>query len=192
VVRPVRSIIQGVALAALVQRVEGTYRSFAATSWIMTATTFLAILVIWHEYLVQVMGYVWTPTLIDSIVPFAFVGGEVFMTHFVANDLRNWLLASGATFLVAVAAWVVGWRQARLGRGENRAVFRSFPKAHRLRGILPGALGLLGIAGWARYDALGFSRSQVIAAIGMLSLLAVYVAISIPYWSHVAAHAPRH
>ena len=95
----------------------------------MTATTFLAILLIWHGYLVQVMGYVWTPTLIDSIVPFAFVGGEVFMAHFVANDLRNWLLASGATFLVGVAAWVVGWRQATLGRGANRAVFRSLPKA---------------------------------------------------------------
>jgi hypothetical protein len=54
-----------------------------------------------------------------------------------------------------------------------------------------GALGLLGIAGWAVYDALGLSRSQVVVAIGMLSLPVAYVVASVPYWNHVAAQAPR-
>ncbi len=179
------------ALAALVQRVETTNASFDATNWIMTATTFLAILVIWHEYLVQVMGFEWTPTLIDSIVPFAFVASEVFMAHFVAGDLRHWLLASGATFLVGLAAWLVGWNQARQGANANRAVLSDLPRGLRYRGLLSGAMGLAGIGAWALYDPLGFAQAEVVVATGFLGLLVVYVAISVPYWNFVAARAQK-
>lgn len=86
------------------------------------------------------MGSEWTPTLIDSIVPFAFVACEVFMAHFVANDLRHWLLASGATFLVGLAAWLVGWNEARRGAHDNRAVLGDLPRGLRYRGLLAGAM----------------------------------------------------
>jgi hypothetical protein len=184
------SIIQGVALAALVQRVESSYTSFGTASWIMTATTFLGILVIWQEYLTTVMGYVWVPTLLDSVVPFAFVAGEVFMAHFVANDLRNWLLAAGATFLVGVAAWLVTLSQIASGRGQRRGLARTLPLWQRLRGALSGAIGLIGIAGWALYNALGLWRIQVSVAIGMLCLLVGFMAASIPAWNRLAAQSP--
>ena len=65
------SIIQGVALSTLVVRVEATNTGFNAVAWLLTITTFLVILDIWNEYLMLVQAYVWLPSLLDSIVPFA-------------------------------------------------------------------------------------------------------------------------
>src|SRR5438270_417065 len=67
------SIIQGVALSTLVIRVEATSERFTAADWLLAAATLLTFLVVWHEYLMQALAYVWLPTLLDSVVPFGFL-----------------------------------------------------------------------------------------------------------------------
>lgn len=67
------SIVQGGVLTTLVARVEGTYGSFTAVDWILTATTFIALVAIWHGYLLRVLAYVWLPTYLDSLIPFGFL-----------------------------------------------------------------------------------------------------------------------
>ncbi len=61
------SIIQGVALSVLAARVEATYAQFDATDWLLTIATFLVFLEVWNEYLMQVLAFVWLPTLLGSL-----------------------------------------------------------------------------------------------------------------------------
>src|SRR5215831_18481843 len=107
------SIIQGVALSTLVVRVESTYSGFNTVAWLLTINTFLVILDICHEYLMMVLAYVWLPTLLDSIVPFAFVATELFLAHFVYGNVRGWLLAYAGCVLVGIAAWFLRNAQGR-------------------------------------------------------------------------------
>jgi hypothetical protein len=128
------SIIQGVALSTLVIRVESNSAQFDATNWLLAVTTFVGFLTVWNEYLMQVLMFVWVPTLLDSLVPFAFLASELFMAHFVYNGLRGWLLTLGqAQFVVALLAFalVIGfmgssvplWNQVlAYARGERRTV----------------------------------------------------------------------
>ncbi len=89
------SIIQGVALSTLVLRVEGAYAGFDAMAWLLTLDTFLTFLIVWHEYVLQVLAFVWLPTVLDTVVPFAFLAAELLLAHCVYQDLRLWLLALG-------------------------------------------------------------------------------------------------
>jgi len=119
------SIIQGVALAFLAARVEATYAQFDTANWLLTSATFVGFLTLWNEYLMQVLTFVWVPTLVDSLVPFAFLAGELFMAHFVYGGLRYWLLSLGLTFVVGTLASIVTNRQARNFPEENRDVARA-------------------------------------------------------------------
>src|SRR5579864_5838832 len=118
------SIIQGVALSVLAARVEATYAQFDATDWLLTIATCLVFLVVWNEYLMQVLAFVWVPTLLDSLVPFAFLACELFMAHFVYHNLRGWLLTLGLIFVVGGAAQILTVTQARSLADENRDMTR--------------------------------------------------------------------
>ena len=115
------SIIQGVALTALVVRVEALYPQFGAVDWVLAVTTFLVLVDIWHEYLMTVLAYVWTPTLLDTLIPFGFLAAELFLAHFV-NDLRPWLLSCGLVALVGAGAWLQSQLRVRELASENREV----------------------------------------------------------------------
>src|SRR6266540_4359542 len=58
------SIIQAAAVTALAARVELASAEFDAADWLLAAATFLAFILIWHEYLMQALAYVWLPTLV--------------------------------------------------------------------------------------------------------------------------------
>src|SRR5205823_3112042 len=103
------SIIQGVALSTLAIRVENTAPSFGIVEWLLSVTTFLVFLTVWNEYVLQVLAFVWVPSLLDwvpslldSLIPFAFLAAELFLAHFVAHDLRDWLLAFDAVGFVGI------------------------------------------------------------------------------------------
>ena len=183
------SIIQGVALAALVQRVESNYPAFDLTSWLLTAATFLVVFSIWHEYLMMIMGYTWVPNLLDSIVPFAFLAAELFMTHFVFHDLRNWLLSYGALLLVGLAAWLLTSVQARSSSAQNQEMIAATRSQVRLRVPVIAGVMVLTFGCWALYSAAGLQRAQpVIASLVLLSIV-LYLGSSVPYWNRVGSRA---
>jgi len=186
------SIIQGVALGALVQRVEATYADFDAVDWALTAITFLVILDVWHEYLMMVLAYVWIPTLVDSIVPFAFLAAELFMAHFVFHDLRHWLLAAGVCSLVGVGAAGAKVLQARTLMEENRELHRVLAPQNRVRGLLAVVLAVLTLAAWAFYDRLRLEESALVVALVVLSAVSVLIASSVPYLNRILLFAQEH
>jgi hypothetical protein len=177
------SIIQGVALTTLVVRVESTYPGFNAVAWLLTITTFLVILDIWHEYLMMVLAYVWLPTLLDSIVPFAFVATELFLAHFVYGNVRGWLLAYAGCYLVGIAAWFLQNAQVRKLDEENRSVHNRLASYDRFRGVLVVILAILSLLAWALYDVLRLEQAQLVVALVAFVGCIIFISSSIPFWN---------
>ncbi|MGZ3682138.1 MAG: hypothetical protein ACXVDI_26560 [Ktedonobacterales bacterium] len=183
------SIIQGVALSALVIRVEETHTSFDAVAWLLAAATFLVIVDIWHEDLMMVVAYVWLPTLFDSLVPFGFVAAELFLGYFVYGNVRGWLLAYAACYLVGVVAWLLQNTEVRLLESENQQIKDVLATSDRIRGMLAVVLAVLSLAAWALYDVLHLGQAHLIIAILALIGTSVFLASSIPGWNRLLAYA---
>ena len=183
------SIIQGVAFAFLATRVEATYARFDAADWLLTTATFLGFLTLWNEYLMQILMFVWVPTLIDSLVPFAFLASELFTAHFVFHDLRNWLLSLGLTFVVGTIASIVTSMQARTFPEENRDIARAIAPLQRVRGALSMAILVLCLGGWALYDVLRLEQARIVVASIAVVAIILFLGSSVPYWNRVLAYA---
>jgi len=183
------SIIQGVAFAFLAARVESTYTQFDTTDWLLTIATFVSFLTLWNEYLMQVLMYVWVPTLVDSLVPFAFLASELFAAHFVYNGLRNWLLSLGLAFIVGMVASLVTTMQARSLPEENRDLARALTPLNWVRAALSMVILVLCLAAWALYDVLRLEQVQIVVALVALVAIIVFLGSSVPYWNRVLAYA---
>lgn len=183
------SIIQGVALSALVVRVESYYPQFTATDWLLAIATFVTIITVWNEYVMQVLAFVWAPSLIDSVVPFAFLVGELFAIHFVYNNLRLWLFTAACIFLVGVAAQIVTTVQSRRFAEENRDIGLILTRSARMRPVLGAVFIVLSLGTWALYDGVQSAHVQgLVAGLALLAIL-VFMASSVPYWNHVLLYA---
>ena len=183
------SIIQGVALSVLAARVESTNAQFNATNWLLAIATFLGILTIWHEYLLQVLMFVWVPTLLDSLVPFAFLAGELFTAHFVYGSLQAWLLAFAITFVVGMAANILTITQARKLSAENLDLLRVLAPHNRILTILILVIMLLFLCASALYGLLHLDQIQFIVALFALITIIVFLGSSIPRWHQVLVFA---
>lgn len=183
------SIIQGVALSTLVIRIEATSERFAAADWLLAAATLAAFLVVWHEYLMQALAFVWMPTLLDSVVPFGFLVAELFMAHFVYGNQRAWLLTTGAGFGVGIVAWGTTHLQTRSYVQENRGVLGAVAGLARIRLALTLAPLVLYLGAWALYDALRLGQARTLVAALALVAMGVVISGSVPYWNRVLAYA---
>ena len=181
------SIIQGVALSTLVIRVEGMSEQFTLANWLLAVATLLAFLLVWHEYLMQALAYVWMPTLVDSAVPFGILITELFLAHFVYGNERVWFLIAGLAFVLGIVAW--GTTHAHTQ--ENAELLEAVRGVSPMR-VLPSVVSItlfLGI--WALYDVLGLGQiSGLVAAIAVLVIVGV-LATTVPYWNRVLAYARR-
>ena len=183
------SIIQGVAISTLVARIEATSSRFDAADWLLATATFLAFLLVWHEYLMQALAYVWMPTLLDSLVPFAFLVAELFAAHFVYGNQRAWLLAAGVAFAVGIAAWGNTASQARSHADENRGVLRAVGSMVQVRLAFLVALAVLYLGAWALYDVLGLHHVRLAVALCALAGIVAAVGATVPYWNRMLAYA---
>jgi hypothetical protein len=185
------SIIQGVALSALVIRVESVGELLDLSGWLLVAATLLSLLLIWHEYLMQALAYVWMPTLLDSAVPFAFLVAELFLTHFVYGGQRAWLLAAAVAFTVGLAANVLARTQTDRDRRQNAGVVEAQRDYAPVRLALAIAAISILLAAWAFYDLLGLNRVPVLVSAGALLIVLISIAGTVPYWQRVLAYAHR-
>jgi hypothetical protein len=183
------SIIQGVALSVLAARVESTYTQFDATNWLLAIASFLGVLALWQEYLMQVLEFVWVPTLLDSLVPFAFLAGELFTAHFVYGSLRAWLLAFGLTYVVGMAASLLATTQARSLSEENRDIMRVLVLHRRLRTTLLLVIIVLFLGASALYDLLHLGQIQFVVALLALVAIILFICSSVPQWQRVLDYA---
>ncbi len=182
------SIIQGVALAALAQRVEATYAGFDAAAWLLTLATFLIFLIVWHEYVLQVLAFVWLPTMLDTVVPFTFLAAELLLAHCIYRDLRLWLLALGLVGIAGMAAALVSTLQTR-AFPENRAIVRALAPHHRVHWAVNATIVALSLGAWALYDALRLGQAQLGVALVAPALALAWIGGVVPYGKHLRAYA---
>ncbi len=183
------SIIQGAAITTLVARVEATSTAYSTASWLLVAATFLSFVLIWHEYLMQALAYVWMPSLVDSLVPFAFLAVELFVAHFVYGNLRAWLLAVSIAYAIGVVASRATLVQARGQSGDNQGVLRAVGSVLPARLALTAGLAVLSFAAWALYDVLRLGQQPLAVALVALIGVAAVLASTVPYWNRVLAYA---
>lgn len=183
------SIIQGVALSTLVIRIEGNLDHFGLADWLLAAATLLAFLLVWHEYLMQALAYVWMPTLLDSAVPFVFLVAELFMAHLVYGNQRAWLLAATVGFASGMLAYALRRTQTYRNSRQNAGVVRAISGYANLRLVLTVGPGAVFLGAWALYDALGFGQAHVVVATVALLIVIAAIAGTIPYWRRVLTYA---
>ncbi|MGB0261674.1 MAG: hypothetical protein ACPGCY_02625 [Henriciella sp.] len=103
------SILQATAFSLLWTHDIDTIRPDAfspgmlASLWQIAATVLLLI-IIWIVYCVNIMRFVWLPTLLDSIFPFAIGLTEFMMIEYMNLDRLGWWLLFGA-LLNLLTAW---------------------------------------------------------------------------------------
>jgi hypothetical protein len=183
------SIIQGVALSTLVIRIESNADHFGPVNWLLATATLLAFLLVWHEYLMQALAYVWMPTLLDSVIPFAFLVAELFMAHFVYGDERAWLLAAGIGFGFGLASYALRRSQTYRHQQDNAGVvqaIRGFAGPRLAFSVAPAVIFLLA---WALYDVLGLGRIPIVVAAGAVVVVVSAILGTVPYWQRVLAYA---
>jgi hypothetical protein len=183
------SIIQGVALSTLVVRVDGTSDHFGPANWLLATATLLAFLLIWHEYLMQALAYVWMPTLVDSALPFAFLVAELFLAYLVYGNQRAWLLVAGVAYGLGVVAWARTRSQAHSHVRENVGVLNAVSGVLSVRLMLSVLPAVLFLGAWALYDTLGLGQvSSVVAAVSVVIVVAG-IGGTVPYWNRVLTYA---
>ena len=182
-------VIQSVALAVLVVRVEDTSAHFHFANWVMAAATFLNIALIWNEYVIITIAYYWTTTVLDALLPFVLLALQAFLAHSVYPSERTWLTALGALFAAGVVAYAYGFSRIARHPSDNRDIIRAMGVHRPLTMVFP-AIGC-GVCWGAAliYDVAGLGHVRVAGAIaGFLLVLAILLR-SVPYWRSVTGYA---
>jgi hypothetical protein len=182
-------VTQSVALAVLAMRVEATYTHFGFVNWILVVNTFLLTVIIWNEYLILTIAYLWTPTVVDALIPFTLFALQVFVAHNVYPDQRAWLTALGAVFAAGTVAFGYGFFQAARHDTDNRDILRAIG-VHQSLTMVSTAVGC-GLCWGAAllYEAAKLGQARAVIALAASLAVVVTVLRSIPYWNRVKAYA---
>ncbi|MBT3531688.1 MAG: hypothetical protein HOF74_00335 [Gammaproteobacteria bacterium] len=142
------SIIQALALELLWSKIVEseflwTLNAEALIGWGMLSVAFLAILQIWVMYSSMVMGFVWLPSMRDSIVPFI-IGIQEFMLITLIDESFSslWLYVLASAF--ATAHWISHSSMRRARQDPENAEFFGKMEPAKLRDFLP-AIFIVGL-----------------------------------------------
>lgn len=115
------SIIQGVAFGFLAER---TFNGQNPTVEQRIAFTicFMMIVTVWQEYMVGSTVFVWTPTLLDSVIPFAIGMTEFQLIAAARMGVYSFLVRLAIFLTVGTAAYLNWLVHARHGRA-NKAMY---------------------------------------------------------------------
>jgi hypothetical protein len=115
------SIIQGVAFGFLAERMFNAHGATAEQK-IAFAICFMMIVTVWHEYMVGSTIFTWTPTLLDSVIPFAIGMTEFQLIAGAQATTRSFLARLGVFLSVGTAAYANWLFHARHGTA-NKATY---------------------------------------------------------------------
>jgi hypothetical protein len=118
----ISSIIHGVVFGFWSYTVVANSSGMDVVHGAMVATTFLVIVMSWHEYVMGVISIVYVPDILDSFLPFLVGAAQILLVQLMFGRLDAWILALA---LVASAAAVSLMNMYAKGRREagNRFTF---------------------------------------------------------------------
>lgn len=120
------SVIQGVAFSFLVSVVYSNISDLNISKWLALATSLVAILVIWQEYMVGATAFAWIPTLMDTVIPFGLGIFEFTLIIVAVGPTRYFVLALAIGYLLGSAAWGNCWFHATRGFPINATSYSLF------------------------------------------------------------------
>lgn len=177
------SIIQGVALAALIQ----TYRDSAALNaeeWILLSVAGLIIAAVWQEYFISAMTFAWVPTALDAVIPFALGIVQALLIQAVTESVTAFAKYCFVFSVLGALAYGNYVCQARRGLGRS-GEFARYLSPHLVMGamIVVVCVGWYGgLWWWSSAFALGESGSIGAACLCALPILALFVRAHV-YWT---------
>jgi hypothetical protein len=186
------SIIGGVALAALSSEVQTRREQHAITStqWILILATYLLYLAIWNEYVMGVVIYVWFPSLLDAAFPFAWLIVELVLGYAAFGGVRAFLLAFALAVAMGPLNYLhIAFRARRLH--EDQLVIHRLLRRYQQFRFFIGPLVFLTVLllAWYVYDIAGLGRYETIVSLGILAMVMVVLASTLPYWNTVLRYA---
>jgi hypothetical protein len=183
------SIIQGVALSYLVLTLDARLPRMSGLAWFQAAVSLVVLVIVWHEYALTAVTFVWRPTLLDTLLPFVIGCTEVVMAHNIGGAPMLWLgpnaLVLGATLLAYLnLLWSAGRhpRNRSLLRGAGQPLWRD-PSWLTALGTGAGALLCAALFGLARAGVLAPANP-----LGSVVVVLVVVGLglrSTAYWPHL-------
>lgn len=98
----------------------------ALTTWIQVLATLLASILVWLVYAVNVIRFVWLPSIYEFILPFWVGFIQLLMVQFLAPiDIGGWFIIASVLFGTMIWISQSTMRKARLDRG-NASFFYSY------------------------------------------------------------------
>lgn len=175
------SIIQALALELLWSTIVSNefllqFTMQACVAWGMLSVTLMGILLIWVLYTTLVMGFVWQPSLRDSLLPFVIGIQEFMLLSLIGPEFHGlWLYVLASLFVTVNWIVHVSLRRARRHPANSQyfskiapATWRDFLPASGiivLSIILGLAVDLSGSTVWLPLLAIGFANGVLIIQI---------------------------
>lgn len=135
------SIIQAIALETLWSKtVEGggfdVLTLLIVIGWMQSIATLLVIIMVWMTYVGLLMRFVWTPSLLDTVLPFPVGILQFALIEFaVAQHFGYWVFCLGLLTLLVTFITQRYFRKARLDP-KNEDFFKAVSPA-TIRDVLP-------------------------------------------------------
>lgn len=185
------SIIQGVALAFLVQVVGADYRSISIDKAGRITAIFLVIVVVWQEYAVGSTMYAWIPTSVDAFVPFLLGAGEGMMIAAVGGTIREFLLMTMLTWIAGFVAALNYAIHASLARLDTTRQSQRILATHPRSLPILDAVGLTGVIAMLSYSTSTLPQPRpAVFSWSLVVLLAGLMASFHWRWTRPMYHAP--
>ncbi len=108
------SIIQGVSLSFFAFYFIANFSDYHASSWVISLTTFVLIILTWFEYVVGITVFEWIHGFADTMIPFFMFGAEIALVCNMGTDLKFWFVSMSIFCLLALLAFINMYRKAGL------------------------------------------------------------------------------
>ena len=138
------SIIQGVALGYLVTILVSNQHSFALFAWINAYTSFMVIMLVWAEMLLNTFAFTYITDVFDILVPFLYFALQIPLFRFIEQE-PLYLLFSVFTTTFGGLFYLHAVSQAHKYRTENDYTLCVLKKHHLI---------VLSVVGFVVYDLL--------------------------------------
>jgi hypothetical protein len=168
------SIIQGVAFGFLAEQVLAA-RTMGAGGWLAFGICFLMIVAVWQEYMVGSTTFAWTPSLLDTFVPFAIGVTEFLLIGAMTSSAAAFLTRLGIFLATGAAAYGNWLLHARSGTAFNQAAYAVL----RTYVLFGTAYCLFLVAAVPALLWLG-----TLAGLGDVTLLAIGLTLVLPLFGH--------
>lgn len=168
-------LVQAAVLGYLLLTIGEHWGSFTVSNILLSIVTFIAILIVWFEYMIGSPSFRWIPRFTDALIPFLFVITQFFLVHSIWGPLYLYCLAIVAVQFNAVWSYYNMYESAKKYPENDKAfnLLGNLPNQNMIVATLSGiGFIIFGIISFVFQSnltiQLAISTIAVVAAIGYI------------------------